>query len=62
MARDKRIDTSVQYIEEELEKYHLKRDKVNFVRLLIEDLESKLILLEINDNNDLELDNFDDDD
>lgn len=62
MARDKRIDTSVQYVEEELEKYHLKRDKVNFVRLLIEDLESKLILLEINDNNDLELDNFDDDD
>lgn len=61
MARDKRIDTSVQYIEEELEKYHLKRDKVNSVRLLIEDLESKLILLEINDNNDLELDNFDDD-
>lgn len=62
MARDKRIDTSVQYIEEELEKYHLKRDKVNFVRLLIEDLESKLILLEINDNDNLELDNFDDDD
>ena len=29
MARDKRIDTSVQYIEEELEKYNLKRDKVN---------------------------------
>ena len=62
MARDKRIDTSVQYIEEELEQYHLKRDKVNFVRLLIEDLESKLILLEINDNDNLELDNFDDDD
>ena len=51
MARDKRIDSSVQHIEEELDKYSKKADKKRFLTMLVDVLENKLIELEVDVKN-----------